>query len=340
MILGAEPRSGPGDNVTAGAASPGSLLRFFGFTFAVTWALYLVAGAAVRGGSDADTTSRALLELVFLPGTVAPAAVAIWLTAREQGSAGVRALLGRVLEWRVGARWYLFAVGYMASVKLTAALGHRVATGEWPAFGSTPVLLMASAVVFSTPIQAGEEVGWRGYALPRLAARLGLGPASVLLGAIWATWHLPLFVLPGIPKTGESFSLFLPGVTALSVAMAWLYARTRGSLLLVMLMHAAVNNTTGIVPGAAPGATDGNPFTLDASLVAWLTVALLWIPAAWFLVRMGRGGAGRELRHEGGRHVVEGSSTAHPSLGGAGPPGAGDRRNEGPPRDERSPGPS
>lgn len=66
--------------------------------------------------------------------------------------------------------------------------------------------------------------------------------------------------------------------------MAWLYWRTQGSLLLVMLLHAAVNNTKDIVPSAVPGAT--NSFALSISLVGWLTVALLWIAAAYFLVRM------------------------------------------------------
>jgi hypothetical protein len=75
-------------------------------------------------------------------------------------------------------------------------------------------------------------------------------------------------------------------VTALSVAMAWLYAHTDGSLLLVMLMHAAGNNSKDIVPSAVPGAT--NTFGLSASPVAWLTVTLLWICAACFLARMPR----------------------------------------------------
>ena len=101
---------------------------------------------------------------------------------------------------------------------------------------------------------------------------------------IWACWHLPLFFIAGSDKVGQSFPAFLAQVTALSVAMTWLYAHTRGSLLLVMLMHSAVNQTSGIVPSAAPGAVD--PFTLSGSLVAWLTCAVLWICAGYFLVRM------------------------------------------------------
>jgi membrane protease YdiL (CAAX protease family) len=95
---------------------------------------------------------------------------------------------------------------------------------------------------------------------------------------------LPLFFAPQADKFGQSFPLYLLQATALSVALAWLYWRTRGSLLLVMLLHAVVNNTKDIVPSAVPGAT--NPFALSTSLVAWLTVALLWIAAAYFLFRM------------------------------------------------------
>src|SRR5207247_9266931 len=131
---------------------------------------------------------------------------------------------------------------------------------------------------------AGEEIGWRGYALPRLATRFGLGRASVLLGLIWAAWHLPQFFIPEVDTYGQSFFVYALQVTALSVAMAWLYARTNGSLLLVMLLHAAVNNAKDIVPSALLVAT--NTFGVSASLVAWLTVTLLWICAAYFLARM------------------------------------------------------
>ena len=138
----------------------------------------------------------------------------------------------------------------------------------------------------STWVQAGEEIGWRGYALPRLSERFGLAPASIILGILWATWHLPLFFFYGSDIRGQSFPLYLLQVTAVSVAMAWLYWRTGGSLLLVMLLHAAVNNLKDIVPSAVPGAT--NAFALSASFVGWLTVAFLWIAAAYFLVQMRR----------------------------------------------------
>ncbi len=257
----------------------GSALEFIGITFAVTWACWTPILAGI--------SSHTLLGSILLHlGTYAPSLVAIWLTSRNQGDAGVHALLGRVIPRSVAVRWYVFAVGYMAAIKLTAALVHRVVTGEWPPFGDLPWPFIPFVIAMSTPFQAGEEIGWRGYALPRLASRLGLARASLALGVIWALWHLPLFFLRAGDTYGQSFVVFLLQVTALSVAFAWLYVKANGCLLLPMLLHAAVNNTKDIVPSATPGAT--NVFGLSASLVAWLTVGLLWVCAGVFVVWMNR----------------------------------------------------
>lgn len=260
-----------------------SLVKFFLFTYVVSWACF-VTGAAVQRAASAGPDLPALATALLLIGTFAPSLVALSMTARTSGRDGVLALFDRVLHWEVRARWYAFAIGYLAAIKLGVALVHRVAVGAWPRFGDTPWYLIVAAVAVSTPVQAGEEIGWRGYALPRLAARFGFARGSVLLGVIWALWHIPLFFIPGLDNYGQSIAIFVLGGTALSVAMAWLYMHTAGSLLLTMLMHSAVNQTSGIVPSAVPTAT--NPFALSAPLVAWLTAAFLWIGAAYFLVRM------------------------------------------------------
>ena len=273
--------AGPAGRWAASARHP--LLKFFSLSFAVAWIFFIMA--AVSGGLDPTApASGALRGALFLLGAFAPGLVALALTARADGSAGIAALLNRILVWRVGARWYLFAVGYMAAIKLAVAIAFRVATGAWPRFGQEAWYVIAAAIVISTWSQAGEEVGWRGYALPRLAARLGFRRASVLLGAIWACWHVPLFLIAGTDKSGQSFPVYLLQVTALSVAITWLYAHTQGSLLLVMLMHSAVNQTIGIVPSTT--STGTHPLALSASPTAWLTAAFLWIAAGYFLVRM------------------------------------------------------
>ncbi len=261
-----------------------SLLKFFSLTYIVSWILWIAAAAILRGAAPQPATLQALSGFLYLLGVFTPSLVALALIARADGRTGTLTLLRRTVKWSAGARWYVFAVGYMAAIKLAVALLLRIATGAWPAFGQEPVYIMAIAIVFSTPIQAGEEIGWRGYALPRLSERLGLSSASLAVGVIWACWHLPFFFISGTDKSGQSFPVYLLSVTALSVAMAWLYWRTDRSLLLTMLMHAAINNTKDIVPSAVSAAT--NAFSLSSSLVAWLSVAILWICAAYFLIRM------------------------------------------------------
>jgi membrane protease YdiL (CAAX protease family) len=260
------------------------LLKFFLGTFALTWIAWFAAAAIPAGGTAAQTALSTIRRTIFLLGVFAPAIVALTLTARADGRVGVQALVRRIGRWRVNAGWYLFAAGYIVAIKLTVALVYRITTGAWPRFGETPWPLLVIAVATSTWAQAGEEIGWRGYALPRLAAHIGLAPASTLLGVIWAAWHLPLFFVLGGDTVGQSFPLYVLQVTALSIAMGWLYWRTSGSLLLVMLMHAAVNNTKDIVPSATPGVS--GPFSLSGSPVWRLTIAFLWIGPAYFLFQM------------------------------------------------------
>jgi membrane protease YdiL (CAAX protease family) len=262
----------------------GTVVRFFALTFAVTWTFFGAAVVASRGTDTGDAWHATLSGVLVFAGTMAPALVALAMSARREG--GIAAIIDRLGRWHVGLRWYLFALGYMAAVRFAAALVCRLSTGAWPVIDSWAPAAVVVSIVLSTPFQAGEEIGWRGYALPRLAERMGWAGGSVVLGVLWACWHLPLFVLrvPGNNEYGQSFTVWGLGVTALSVAMAWLYLRTAQSLPVVMLMHAAVNNFPHFVPPAAEDAR--NVFSLHAPLAAWLTTVFLWVGAAWFLWRM------------------------------------------------------
>ncbi|HEY6386084.1 MAG TPA: CPBP family intramembrane glutamic endopeptidase [Candidatus Acidoferrum sp.] len=262
----------------------GALLKFFLLTYAVTWACFITAVRISHGQAPSSPALALVSGFLLLLGTFAPSLVALWITARTEGRPGVRDLLRRVVQWQVGARWYLFAICYLPAIKLAVAVVHRVMTGSWPRFGSESWYIIVVAIAISTPVQAGEEIGWRGYALPRLAGRFGFSRASLLLGLIWSCWHLPIFFLPGADKYGQSFPVWTLQVVALSVAITWLYAHTNGSLLLTMLMHSAVNQTVGIVPSA--NVNPVNPFALSVSLVMWLTAAFLWVTAFYFLFRM------------------------------------------------------
>src|SRR5690349_3262204 len=177
-----------------------SLVIFFVLTYAVAWAFWL---PVVRASAPLTPLHSALA----LAGTFAPSVVALTLTSLSQGRSGVRALLEPMLQWRVSTRWYLFAASYIAVVKIVAAVLHRIVTGAWPQFGDENLFVMIAATLVSTPMQLGEEVGWRGYALPRLAQHINYGPAALALGVVWACWHLPLFFVVAGDKYGQSFPI-------------------------------------------------------------------------------------------------------------------------------------
>ena len=255
-----------------------SLVKFFLITFAVTWAFYFASIAL-------SSSSPAIPGVLVFAGTIAPAFVALALTP----AADRMTLIERTLQWRVGLRWYAFALGFIIVVRLAVAVASRYLTGEWPRLAEQPsLLIVAVAILFSTPFQAGEEIGWRGFALPRLAERYGFGMGSIILGLIWAGWHLPLFYLaiPGNEEYGRSFPAWAIGVTALSVTFGWLYVRTGRSLLLTMLMHSVVNNIPHFeARGIAVRAT---VTSFNAWPTAWLMDICLWIAAGYFLIRLRR----------------------------------------------------
>lgn len=259
---------------------------FLALTFGLTWTAWGGALLWVRhAGLSGPFLSVPATALVFL-GIFSPGIVALLLTARL-GRGGVGDLLRPLVVWRVGWWWYLFAVGYIVVVKLGASGAHWLIEGVGPLRGPSPILLLL-ATVGSTVSggQVGEELGWRGYALPRMAERWGWGWASIVLGLIWASWHIPLFYMPGADTYGQSFPLYAVQVTGLSVAIAWLYVRVGGTLLLPMLMHASFNNLNNVVPGVARTAM--NPWMPQAALFGWLTAGVIWVGAGVFLLDLWR----------------------------------------------------
>ena len=250
-----------------------SVLIYTALAFTASWLLWWLASTTSPG-----------LPILFLAGTVMPAIAAVLVTRMESHEALV-ALLRQTTIWRVRWRWYVIAVTFFAAAKLSAATGIRFATGAWPAFGETNVLVMAAGTLFSTPVQLGEELGWRGLMLPRLADRVGLRAASLLVGVSWAAWHLPMFYLPGGDMLRQSFPVFVVAVTSLSVAMTWVYAHTGGSLLLTMLMHAAINNTAGILPAGNEAHVD-NIWLFHTSVAGWATLSILGAVAICLLWAM------------------------------------------------------
>ena len=149
-----------------GGTPVGSLLVFFALTYVVTWACFIAAVAISRQAVPMSALLVNARGTLLLLGTFAPSLVALAIVAWREATTAVKSLLRRVLYWRVGAKWYLLAVSYMAAIKLGVALIHRILVGSWPTFGDERPIVILVAIVVSTPFQSGEEIGWRGYAPP------------------------------------------------------------------------------------------------------------------------------------------------------------------------------
>jgi len=190
---------------------------------------------------------------LHLLGGVGPAAAALLLTAVVAGRSGIADIVGRAVAWRGRLGWLALAVLGPLVVFAAAVLAARVMEGAWPdlsRFGASteyPALpLMGFWVANLLFYGFGEEIGWRGFAQPTLQRRHSALVAAIIVSAIWAAWHLPLFgitatyrAMPAVGFIGFFFSM----LTA-SFLLTWLYLRGRGSILVVAAFHASFDIAT------------------------------------------------------------------------------------------------
>ena len=215
------------------------IITFFVLAYALAWViespLVLLRDTFTAGDPPG-------LFLVILASNV-PSVVAIVLTAVVLGRGALRKLLGRLLIWRVNPLWYLVVfLGPVAllggTIALNTLLGRPALSLGIPSLLGL-VIMLAFMIVPGSAL--GEEIGWRGYALPRLQTRMSALSASLILGVIWGFYHLPLYFTGQAFRPPSLFAPFVIGIIALSVILTWVYNSTGGSLLLVVLLHATVN---------------------------------------------------------------------------------------------------
>ncbi|MEZ4869451.1 MAG: CPBP family intramembrane glutamic endopeptidase [Caldilineaceae bacterium] len=181
-------------------------------------------------------------------GLLMPAVAAIVVAGLSEGADGVKQMLRPLFIWRIQPLWYGVVLGLPILLSLLA-VGVGGLWG-WPVQMQTaeftPLLLTVFVLV------VGEEIGWRSFALPRLLQRYSPVTASLLLGFLWAGWHLPMFVIPGTPMMDIPFPAYLCWVVGLTFLFTWLYQQTQGSLLLATLFHGAVNSLGVINTALSP----------------------------------------------------------------------------------------
>lgn len=184
-------------------------------------------------------------------GALSASLAAVVLVVVEGRKGGLRELLGRALIWRVDLRWWAFAL-FFAIVPSVAALYLYDLLGGPPVdwSGLQPLYTVVPLFIFLTIAAGiGEEFGWRGFLLPRLQARHNALVSGLIVGAAWATWHIPMFFIEGTSQYEQGLEAgFLPAmlgysafVIASSIQFTWLFNNTRGSVLLAAVMHGASN---------------------------------------------------------------------------------------------------
>ena len=211
------------------------LVTFFLLVFILTWVVWV------------PRASGAPFGVLGQAWTWIPAIAALLAAALTGGRGALRELGSRLVRWRVGWQWYVVVILGPALFSLAVAGVYTLFGGSWaeaapPAILAGPLLLLPLFLAILTLTDGlGEELAWRGFALPRLLTRYNALLASVVLGVIWALWHLPLLWTEGGPMYQLPVWLLLLDLTAKAVLFTWVFLHTRGSVLIAMLFHGATN---------------------------------------------------------------------------------------------------
>jgi membrane protease YdiL (CAAX protease family) len=225
------------------------LVSFFTLAYALTWLAWSPWFLSEDGvgllSYDGEGISDYLNTIALILG---PTVSAFIMTGATEGRGGVRRLLRRIVLWRVGVGWYLFVlVGIPAIIVLsTVILPGALSSFQASAVPSTlflyvvagPVFLFAGGPVF-------EEIGWRGFALPRLQRLYGPLVGTLVLGALWGLWHLPLFLIPSWDTPHGNLrdvACFVILAMSIAIVITWVFNNTKSSVLLAILAHGSLNS--------------------------------------------------------------------------------------------------
>lgn len=240
-----------------------TLWSFLALTFGLSWvpmSLFIVfSDQLIPVFGEMRATHPFFLLAVYAPGL--SGVFLIWL---HDGLKGVGSFLRRLMFWRAPIQWWLFLLlGIPAIIYAAAAINGTI---------NEPFRFVPWYMVFPALVQSlllgpmGEEFGWRGLALPLLQRRFSPFWASLMLGAVWAVWHAPAFLMSGTPQSAWSFGPFFLGLIAITVIMTPLFNASRGSLLIAILYHLNIMNP--IFPDAQPW---------DSFLLAIVAVVIVFI---------------------------------------------------------------
>jgi membrane protease YdiL (CAAX protease family) len=226
------------------------IITFVFITFLCSWFIWGILYSSYMGIIDRNLY-RKHIELIIDLGILIPSSVSIFLTGYLYKKKGLKELLVRLTKWKFSPIYYIFVICYWTfachiSLLICNFIGYK---SQVHFFTNPYYILIYSIITLFLGGSLGEEIGWRGFLLPRLQRKLNPFCASIIIGIIWACWHLPLFFINGSTQYGSSFLLFLFIVIGYSIPITWVYNRTDGSLIFPILFHVSTDITIGLIYG-------------------------------------------------------------------------------------------
>ncbi len=234
------------DGFRAKAFEPRNLLFYFLLVFGLNLIMW-VCLAIFHVGMPTSM-------MVTLPAAGGPTLAAFLITAITEGKTGVKALWRRFWNRYLSFKWLLVTLLCYETLRLATNLTARAIDGQpYPIFDTSTPLWMIIPLFIGAFISSGigEEFGWRGYVLPRFQAKWNALTSSIILGIIWAVWHIPAFFIPNFPLYQTNFWEWVPLILLSSVVYTWIFNNTKGSVLAVALIHAALNTSVVVMPPTA-----------------------------------------------------------------------------------------
>ena len=261
------------------------LIFYVGLNYLISWTFLYPCYQAIL---HAEEGSFPLLALIGIPGGFGPSIAAIITVRLTEGKSAMLLLLRKFRSFRVQAGWYLFVLLFPMLVYLIAVISTQVFGFELGEATYVEGFKMALPYVLLAlpfgPIM--EELGWRGYMLPRLLEKYNIYLSSLILGVVWTFWHLASFTFPGaaIPSAFEvnvwTVSLYLCSITAQTFIFSYVYLKTNGSLILAILLHATFNASSNIILSVFPDVSENVDQRMYAYIIHFIIVfiaALGWL---------------------------------------------------------------
>lgn len=221
------------------------LVLFFVLAYAISWPLFILAGVT-------------RVAWITVPGLFGPAIAAVIAASASGGSPALRRLLVRFMIWRISVFWLGFALVFPAASYVIASVLAPATSGS-PTFSAGRQWYLILAIYLGLYLVViGEELGWRGFALPVLQSRWSALASSLVLAIPWTIWHFAIMINPVAPNLGSISGLaFIPFVFAISIIFAAVFDNTNGSLLAVLAYHAS-GDTAGFFLNLTTQAYDIN----------------------------------------------------------------------------------